>query len=292
MQKYLKHFNLVEDPFSATPDTRFYVENTKTHTLFPQMIEAVNQDDGFIRIVGDAGSGKTLHCRKVLNALRCHKTRYRVIHIPHSRLSEEGLYLAIAQELRLKPTPNTSLRESLIAHLKDINERGKINPVIIIDEGQSMPDDTLEALIDLIDQSPNKRKLLRVALFSMPLEEQQENKFIDREIGDRTTLMRELESFDKEGVIRYLNMRLAKAGYNQDPLFSSEAASLIARISKGVPRIVNLLAQKSIMNAYNANLNQAQAHQVRLAAATIDTSYLDELDFKPSWFNRLRGRAS
>lgn len=286
MQMYLKHFNLSEEPFSATPDTRFYVENTKTLTLFSEMIDAINQSDGFINIIGDAGAGKTLHCRKLLNALRCHKKRYLVVHIPHSRLSEEGLYLAIAQELKIKQAPGKSLRETLIIRLTAINEQW--NVVIIIDEGQSMSDDTLEALVDLVDQG--QKKLLRVALFSMPLEAQQKDLPAIRAIENLTTLKRDLHVFDKEGVIRYIETRLVKAGYQQDSLYSLDASLLIAKISKGVPRVINLLAQKALINTFNAKLDQVQAHQVRLAAATIDYAMLDELDSKPSWFKRLRSR--
>ncbi len=290
MQMYLKHFNLSEEPFSATPDTRFYYEHSKTQALFSEMIAAINQADGFVRIMGEAGSGKTLQCRKLLKALRSHKKRYQVIHIPHSRLSEEGLYLAIMQELKLKPIAQKSLRESLIAHLQGINNQANTNPVIIIDESQSVPEDTLEALIELIDSGKRGMKLLRAALFSMPLEHSQSELITYQEIADRTTLTRELKAFDSDEVKRYIETRLIKAGYRQDPLYSTEALELIVKLSKGVPRLINLLAQKSLINAYNAELNQVQAHQVRLAAATIDTALLDVIEYKPNWFNRLRGR--
>ncbi len=291
MQMYLKHFNLSEEPFSATPDTRFYCGSTKTQTLFAEMIVAINQADGFIRVIGDAGSGKTLQCRKLLKALRSHKKRYKVIHIPHSRLSEDGLYLAILQELKLRPIEGKNLRESLVTHLQEINKQNS-NPVLIFDEGQSIPNDTLEALIKLIDNSDEGNKLLRVALFSMPLEHSQQELLINREIADRTTLTRELQALDGKEVKTYILTRLTKAGYQQDPLFSPEALDLIAKLSQGVPRLINLLAQKSIINAFYADLNQVQAHQVRLAAATIDSALLDQLDYKPSWFNRLRGRTT
>ena len=174
MSIYLESFNLSSAPFSSTPDTRFYIETNLNESLFNQMIGAINQDDGFVRITGEAGAGKTILCRKLLNALRSHATRYKVIHIPNPRLSEEGLYMAIAQELNLETSSTRkSLLTSIITNLSKQHTQEHRNTVLIVDEGQSMPDDTLEALTELLDHSVEGRKLLRVALFSMPPDETQ-----------------------------------------------------------------------------------------------------------------------
>jgi len=293
MSAYWESFKLTSNPFSPTPDTRFYVENNQNESLFNQMIGAVNQDDGFVRIFGEAGSGKTVYCRKLLNALRCHKTRYKVIHIPNPKLSEEGLYLAIAQELKLKTSAtHRKLRVRLIAYLSKQYIKKRRNAVIVIDEGQSMPDETLEALTDLLDKSVEGRKLLRVAMFSMPLDAATREFSAFRALPVRITLERELTSFDEEGVVRYINTRLGKAGSQGQALYSDEALQLIAKGSKGVPRIINLLAHKSLMNAYNAKLQQVQGLQVRLAIAATEFTSCDEPEFKPSWLGRLRRKSA
>lgn len=289
MPQYLESFNLSSAPFSATSDTRFYVESDQDESLFNLMISAINKDDGFVRIIGEAGAGKTMHCRKLLNALRCHKTRYKVIHIPNPRLSEEGLYLAMSQELNIKPpSSRKKLRKNLIAHLSRQQAKKQRNTVIIIDEGQTMPDDTLEALTELLDHCVDGRKLLRVALFSMPLDETQRDLPALRQLQERITLEKELGPFDAAGVARYIDARLHKAGSLSRELYSDEAIALIIKSSKGVPRLINQLAHKSLMNAHNAKLQQVQGLQVRLAIAATEFSTIDEFEFKSNWLSRLR----
>lgn len=293
MSVYLESFNLSSAPFSSTPETCFYVESDQHESLFNLMINEINKTDGFVRIIGEAGAGKTIHCRKLLNALRCHKSRYSVIHIPNPRLSEEGLYLAIAQELKIKTSlTSNKLRQSLISTLSKQQSKKHRNTVIVIDEGQSMPDDTLEALTELLDHSVEGRKLLRVALFSMPLDKAQEGLPSFRQLQDRITLERELQPFDTAGVARYIDNRLRKAGTMSQALYSEEAIELIAKGSKGVPRLINLLAHKSLMNTYNAKLQQVQGLQVRLAIAATEFSTTDMVDHKPTWLSRLRKKSA
>ena len=293
MSLYLESFNLSATPFSPTPDTRFYVENSQDESLFNLMISAINTDDGFVRIIGEAGAGKTMHCRKLLNALRCHRTRYRVIHLPNPRLSEEGLYLAIAHELRIEiSSASQNLRTRLIANLSAQHTKKPPNTVIVIDEGQSMPDDTLDALTDLLDNYVEGRKLLRVALFTMPLENAQKELPAFSQLQERITLEKELGPFDDPGVARYIDSRLSKVGSVNTTLYSDEAIALICKGSRGVPRLINLLAHKSLMNAHNAKLQQVQALQVRLAIAATEFSATDQDEIKPKWLSRLRRKSA
>tara|TARA_R100001377_G_scaffold13433_1_gene6749 strand:- start:1932 stop:2813 length:882 start_codon:yes stop_codon:yes gene_type:complete len=289
MSIYLESFNLSSAPFSSTSDTRFYVESDQPESLFNSMVSEINKADGFVRIIGEAGAGKTIHCRRLLNALRCHKSRYTVIHLPNPRLSEEGLYLAIAQELNIKTSSTrTKLRKNIIAHLRKQQIKRHRNAVIVIDEGQSMPDDSLEALTELLDHSVEGHKLMRVAFFSMPLDNALTELPSYRQLQDRITLEIELNPFDAAGVRRYIDTRLAKAGAQGRALYSEEAIALIFKGSKGVPRLINLLAHKSLMNAYNAELQQVQGLQVRLAIAATEFSCVELPEIKPSWISRLR----
>ena len=160
------------------------------------------------------------------------------------------------------------------------------------DTVQTMPDDTLELLLELTDMSRHDQKLLRVVLFTMPLDERAKDLPANRQLQDRITLERELVSFDREGVERYLETRLREAGHSGAPLYSDEAIDVLFRASKGVPRLINLLAHKSLMNAFNAKLDQVQGLQVRLAAAATEiVAPTEEPDNRIGWFSRLRRRA-
>ncbi len=289
---YLEHFNLTAPPFSPTPDTRFFVESGTQKSLFIEMIEHVNLDNGFIRIIGDAGAGKTVHCRRLLNALRCHRKRYKLLHLPQPKLSEEGLLKAMAHELNVKHSTTGTLKADVVAQLKkQVEKKHRVN-VVVIDEAQTMPDDTLEFLTELIDEETDNAKLMRVVLFTMPLNEKLSDLPAMRLLTDRITLECELQHFDEEGTRRYIESRLRKVGYDADPLFTDDALSLLYKASKGVPRLINMLAHKSLLNACNAKLRQVQALQVKLAIAATE-SLPDELEeVQKSWFGRLRRRAS
>lgn len=288
---YQEYFQLKSAPFSPTPDTHFYVENDCPPPLFQEMVEEVNRSNGFIRIVGDAGAGKTLHCRKLLNALHCHKKRYRLIHIPHPRLSEEGLLLAMAQELRISGTTLNSLRKDVICQLKQTLKESRVN-VMVIDEGQTMPDDTLELLLELAELGDSTQQLLRVVLFTMPVVKEVQELPTNCRIQERVTLERTLCAFDREGMERYLDTRLQLAGYSGSPLYSKEALDALFNSTLGVPRLINLLAHKALVNTYHAKLQQVQGLQVRLAAAATEiTPRIDGQDSPMGWFSRLRQRA-
>ncbi len=256
------------------------------------MIEHVNLANGFIRIIGDAGAGKTVHCRRLLNALRCHRKRYKLIHLPQPKLSEEGLLKAMAHELNVKHSTTGTLKAEVVAQLKkQVEKKHRVN-VVVIDEAQTMPDDTLEFLTDLIDEETDNAKLMRVVLFTMPLNEKLRDLPAMRLLTDRITLERELQHFDEEGTRRYIESRLRKVGYDADPLFTDDALSLLFKASRGVPRLINMLAHKSLLNTCNAKLRQVQALQVKLAIAATE-SLPDELEeVQTSWFGRLRRRAS
>ena len=199
----------------------------------------------------------------------------------------------MAQELKIKTSSTRNkLRKSLISNLSKQQTKKVRNTVIVIDEGQSMPDDTLEALTELLDHSVEGRKLLRVALFSMPLDKAQEELPSFRQLQDRITLERELLPFDTQGVSRYIDSRLRKVGAMSQILYSEEAIALIVKGSRGVPRLINLLAHKSLMNAHNAKLQQVQGLQVRLAIAATEFSATEMLDQKPTWLSRLRKKSA
>lgn len=293
MPQYVETFNFCCSPFSATPDTRFFVETSQEESLFNLLINEVNKDDGVARVIGEAGSGKTILCRRLLNALRCHKKRYKVVHIPSPHLSEEGLYSAIAHELDLKhSSKQANLRKNVIAHFTKQIVKNRRKTVIVIDEAQSMPDKTLRALLKLMNHNVAQSKLLRVVLFSMPIESRLKHLPANSQLQEHITFEKELSHLDSDEVKRYIQARLKRAGNSEQTLYSSEAIKLIAKGSNGVPRLINLLAHKSLLNAHEAKLQQVQVPQVQQAIATTEFRVNNGNNRKPNWLSRLQNKGA
>lgn len=245
---YEKHFGLRELPFCLTPDTQFYL-NSSWHAEASTILDVcIDQGEGFIKIVGEVGTGKTMLCRRLLALLKEH---YVPIYIPNPYLSPEGLFHAIAHELGLhlnEVNPHIVLKviEEELVQLAVLGHK----TLLIVDEAQSMPAETLEALRLVTNLETEKFKLLQVVLFGQP-----ELDIILRQPGLRQLLQRVtfsylLQALAANEVKDYVAHRLVTAGYNGPELFEANAIATIASASKGIPRLVNILAHKSMMCAF------------------------------------------
>ena len=175
---YESFFGLEQAPFSLTPNTRFFLKSETHQQGLETLLVALKNREGFIKLTGEVGTGKTLLCRKLLNAL---DEQYVTAYIPNPHCSAETLYCLIADELALELEPEQSEKEQTafttdraVLALRHINRslmhyhaKGK-QVVLIIDEAQSMPTDTIEALRLLTNLETESSKLLQVVLFGQP----------------------------------------------------------------------------------------------------------------------------
>ncbi len=164
---YLRHFGLQQTPFSLTPNTAFYVDLPQHHEALEVLTTALNVGEGFIKVTGEVGTGKTMLCRKLMNEA---PDDWVIAYIPDPYLSPLELRWAFAAELGLKQADtidNQQLVQLLQHRLVALAAEGK-RVVLIIDEAQALPDDTLEALRLLTNLETEQRKLLQVVLFGQP----------------------------------------------------------------------------------------------------------------------------
>ena len=98
---YLKQFGLAQHPFSLTPNTRFFLKMTSHQEAFSVILTALRERSTLVKITGEVGTGKTMLCRKVLNALDAHRDKFVTAFIPHPILSEEGIMHTLAEELQI-----------------------------------------------------------------------------------------------------------------------------------------------------------------------------------------------
>ncbi|MBN2644964.1 MAG: AAA family ATPase [Desulfuromonadaceae bacterium] len=274
---YLEHFGLRDKPFSLTPDTGFYFRTPSSQEAFNVLLVALNNEEGLVKVSGEVGTGKTLLCRKLLNEL---PESVVTVFLPNPLLQPQQLYRAVAAELGVE-TADTAAAADLVEQLQKrlIALRGDEKRVVVcVDEAQSMPTETLEALRLLSNVETEKRKLLQIVLFGQPeLDERLSGRAL-RQLRQRIGFSYRLQPLDYATTRGYLQHRLYLAGYRGAPLFSTRAERQLFKASKGIPRLINILAHKALLAAYGRGLNRIGVRQVQAAIA--DT---EGLSSPPRW---------
>jgi MSHA biogenesis protein MshM len=262
---YKTHFGLNNQPFGLTPDTEFFYDLPSHLEAFNVLLIALYNGEGFIKITGDVGTGKTMLCRKLLNEL---PKPFEAAYIPNPHLPPMGLLMAIADEMGIEYNRHVK-QNGLMTLINDFLITSAINekkPVLIIDEAQSMSIETLEALRLITNLETEKQKLLQIVLFGQPeLDEQLGNKAI-RQLRQRITFSYVLKPLSPKNVADYIQHRLRIAGMGNISIFTNMAIKAMHHYSRGIPRLVNILANKAMLAAYGKGLSSIGVKQVYLAA--------------------------
>lgn len=285
---YLQHFSLREPPFGLTPDTSFFFACSSYQEALNTLLVAARNGEGFIKIVGEVGNGKTLLCRKFLatlnqgernattaigtqdeNGAERTSARFVTAYIPNPYLEPRSLLLALAGEFRIsldKEVDQHQLLKGLTLALLNFAREGK-RVLVCLDEAQAMPLESLEVLRLLTNLETEKRKLMQVVLFGQPELDERLKQNSVRQLRQRISFHYELKGLRHDELDRYLRHRLGVAGYTGETLFDKSAVSMLHRVSRGTPRLVNIIANKALLLAYGEGRQQVQARHVRCAAA-------------------------
>ncbi len=265
---YLQHFGLNETPFSLTPNTQFFLNTGSHHEALNLLLVGLENQAGFIKIVGEVGTGKTLLCRKLLNALN---DDYVTAYIPNPKLTPAGMRVALAEELHIKVHRNEgqhSVLKKISSRLIELVGEGK-SVVLLIDEAQAMPEDTIESIRLLTNLETETQKLFQIVLFGQP----ELDKLLDRptlrQLKQRITFSYRLKPLSLQSLLLYINHRLTGSGYNGDQLFDRAALKKLYKGSQGIPRLVNILAHKALMVAYGKGDRRIGAAHIK--RAIVDT---------------------
>ena len=265
---YLYHFGLTELPFTLTPNTAFYVGLEPHNEALAVLLTALKTGEGFIKVVGEVGTGKTLLCRKLLNEIPEH---FVTAYIPNPYLKPDELRRAVAVELGVKQAQRMSLQlltQRIQQRLLELHNEGH-SVVLILDEAQALPEESLEALRLFTNLETETRKLLQVVLFAQPELDARLATTKFRQLKQRITFSYRLRPMTTLEVQRYIQHRLQVAGYKGAALFSNALAKKVAKVSQGIPRLVNVLCHKMLMLSYGQG--QYQLTNQHLSAAIKDT---------------------
>jgi MSHA biogenesis protein MshM len=277
---YLSHFGLREFPFGITPDTSFIYSADAHQEALNTLLIGLETNEGFIKITGEVGTGKTLLCRRFLATLKDNQV---VAYLPNPMLEPRMLLLAIAEELGLTLLGHDyqySLLKQFNQHLMEMAKQGK-KVIICIDEAQSMPLESLEALRLLSNLETEKRKLLQVVMFGQPELDQKLADPAVRQLRQRIVFHYTMPGLRQVEAEHYLAHRLRVAGHRDGDVFPGACAKLLFRCSQGTPRLVNILAHKALLLAYGEGKSRISRGHVALAAR--DTEGLAKLPWWRRW---------
>ena len=283
---YLEHYGLRELPFSLTPDTSYFFSYGHYRDALDTLLIALQNGEGFIKVTGEVGTGKTLLCRKLLGSLR---PPFLTAWIPNPYLTPNALILALAEELGMALPRNQGAHHALkliSERLIALNEQGH-QVVLCIDEAQAMPDQTLETLRLITNLETEKRKLLHVVLFGQPELDSHLDKPSARQLRQRITFSYTLHPLDREGLDAYIHHRLLVAGNQGSIRFEASALRLLHQGSAGYPRLINILAHKALLLGYGQGTHHITKQHVH--AAITDTDGAIPPPSLGTWLQRRRG---
>lgn len=257
---YLQHFGLTISPFSLTPNTEFFF-GLAPHVEALQVLQtALQTGEGFIKVVGEVGTGKTLICRKLINEL---SDDFYCAYLPNPYLTPSEIRWALAMELGIEYQASIDQQQLYILIQKRLFELAQDNKnvVLVLDEAQALPDKSLEALRLFTNIETEHKKLLQVVLFGQPELDERLSEAKFRQLRQRITFSYTLRALSIAETQAYINYRLGVAGFHGKPLFVKKQAKLIHFAARGIPRLINILSHKALLLCYGeGRLSVANRH--------------------------------
>ncbi|MFO0691012.1 MAG: AAA family ATPase [Myxococcota bacterium] len=280
---YLEHFGLKRLPFEATSNGALYVDLPEHREALNVILFGLRSGEGFVKVVGEVGTGKTALCRTALARLG---EELVPVFLPDPALRPIAFLATVADELGVVVPPRTPvhvLKQRLREVLLDI-ARSDQRVALFIDEAQTMPAATFEALRLLSNLETSGGKLLQIVLLGQPELDVRLARYDLRPLEQRIAFTARLEPLGTDACRVYVQRRLIDSGARDPGLFTPPALAAIQRASGGIPRLINALCHKSLMAAFAQD--ELRVERRHVARAIGETEGLGRWRIRP--LERLR----
>lgn len=268
---YNEYFGLRQAPFRITPDTALFYTGGGRGDVLEALVYAITSGEGIVKVVGEVGTGKTMLCRMLEERL---PGNVQIAYLANPSLTPGDILHAVALELELDLASDANrlqvmhrLQETLLARHAS-NQR----VVVLVEEAQSMPVDTLEEIRLLSNLETKNEKLLQIVLFGQPELDENLGKTQIRQLRERITHSFALTPLGREEVKDYVAFRLRASGYRGRDAFTTDAYRAMSRGSEGLTRRVNIIADKAMLAAFADDTHDVCAKHVKSAIADSEFS--------------------
>jgi general secretion pathway protein A len=266
---YLNYYNLKKEPFHITPDPEFLYMSPSHKEAMAAIIYGIEQKKGFVTIIGAVGVGKTTILRFYLD--NTDKQRMKIIYVLNARLTFAGLLRTIYEELELQIETDDTMEMVNKLYRVLIDEYNKGNSILlVIDEAQNMPVETLEDIRMLSNLETTKEKLIQIVLIGQLEFEENLNDSRLRQLKQRIAIRSTILPLKSDESLDYIRHRILKAGGHINTIFTKQALNEIVKKTQGIPRVINILCDNSLITGFGYQQKPVGAKVVKEVISDID----------------------
>jgi general secretion pathway protein A len=274
---YEEYYGFTEKPFSLTPDPKYLFKSASHASAFELLQYAIRRREGFVVVTGDIGTGKTTLCRALLEQVD-RRTFTALVLNPF--LSEEDLLRLVLQEFgvvsreemrrgRLAGVSKQELIETLNEFLLSLRAIGA-QALLIVDEAQNLPLQVLEQIRILSNLETEKEKLLQIVLVGQSNLKDLLRRPDLRQLDQRVSIRYDLKPLTAEETAAYVQHRLSVAGGGSAVTFAPKALARVHQFTGGIPRLINLLCDRSLLTAFSGHHTRVLPQMIESAALSLE----------------------
>jgi general secretion pathway protein A len=276
---YKSFFGLRENPFNVNPDPRYLYLTQHTEEALASLTYGIRNRRGFILLTGEVGTGKTTLVNKLLDWL--HRQHLPTAFVFNPRLSVQEFFEFMMADFGIPCDPRQKSQVLMrLNHWLLDRYKGGETAVVIIDEAQDLSARLLEEIRLLTNLETSTEKLLQIVLSGQPELEEKLRQPELRQLRQRITLRSKTHPLTAEETGGYILQRLSIAGADGQPVFSSEAVERIHHYSRGIPRVINLLCEHALIDAFVDQVRPVPAEVIETVAREFELNEIEP--FAPS----------
>jgi len=262
---YLDHFGLRQAPFGLTPNRQLFFARSH-QPILESIIYALHRGEPIVKVTGEVGTGKTLLCRIVIQYFTDQGSPVAFLTVPQADF--RATMLALCREFGLSPDGVADPYQLLADHLIALHAEGR-RAVLVIDEAQALDRAGLETVRLLSNLETDEAKLLQIALFAQPELDRLLRQYSMRQLDQRITFGFRTRPFDLDTGMDYMRYRLTQCSLEPAgrAIFTRRALRAVVKAADGIPRVINILADRALLAAYAAGRPQVTRRDALRAIA-------------------------